>query len=491
MKLLSSTTAIHDIQSAACFVFAHSDKKTKSITDIDSHSDNQLSGFIESGVVSTKVADITPLVSIKGIGFSTVYVIGCGDSANFKENDLIKVVAALSATIKRSGLADIYVALDDLQVVSRNIHWVTQKVTERLITGFYQYDTTKSKKNDRLSLEMVTFLSSESGLQLAIDNGLSIGHGINIARELANLPANICTPTYLGEQALALDVAYPEISSSVIDESELEAMGMGCFMSVSRGSVQPGKLIVMNYQGDSSGAKPHVIVGKGITFDTGGISLKPGAGMDEMKYDMGGAASVLGTMHAIAELKPNINVIGVIAAAENMPAGNATKPGDVVTSLSGKTVEVCNTDAEGRLVLADALTYVERFDPETVIDIATLTGAVVVALGHHPTAVYANNESLQQAILAAGTASWDRGWPMPLWDDYREEIDTPYADLANVSNVGRAGGSITAAMFLAQFASKFTWAHLDIAGTAWRNKKEGASGRPVGMLTQYLLDKSA
>jgi len=490
MKLLSSNTAIQDIQSAACFVFAYSDKAATSISNIDTTTDRQLSGYIDSGVVSTKVADVTPIVGLKGIGFSTLYVIGCGDSAVFKENVLLKVVTAMSATIKRAGLGDIHIALDDLQVVGRNVHWVTQKVIERLITGFYQYDTTKSTKNKELSLELVTFLSAESGLQLAIDNGRCIGHGINIARELGNLPANICTPTYLGEQALALDVAFPEISSSVIDESELEAMGMGCFMSVSRGSVQPGKLIVMHYQGDNSGSKPHVIVGKGITFDTGGISLKPGAGMDEMKYDMGGAASVLGTMTAIAELKPTINVIGVIAAAENMPAGNATKPGDVVTSLSGKTVEICNTDAEGRLVLADALTYVERFDPETVIDIATLTGAVVVALGHHPTAVYANDDALQQAILSAGIAAWDRGWPMPLWDDYREEIDTPYADLANISNVGRSGGSITAAMFLAQFAEKFTWAHLDIAGTAWRNKKEGASGRPVGMLTQYLLDRS-
>lgn len=489
MKLSSSTSAITDIQSKACFVFAFADTQTQSIQLLDKATDGQLSGHMKN-VASTKLADVTPIVGLKGMEFPTLYVIGCGEAASFKENAFLKVVAALSATVKRAGMSDIHIAIDDLAVPGRNIHWVTQKVAEKLITGLYQYDTTKSKKNDTLSIENITLLSQESGLQFAIDTGKSIGHGVNVARELGNLPGNICTPTYLGEQALALDVAFPEISSTVVDESELKAMGMGCFMAVSGGSTQPGKLIVMHYQGDNSGSQPHVLVGKGITFDSGGISLKPGAGMDEMKYDMCGAASVLGTMTALAELKPTINVIGVIAAAENMPAGNATKPGDVVTSLSGKTVEINNTDAEGRLVLCDALTYVERFEPASVVDIATLTGAIVVALGHHPTAIYANDEALQQSLLAAGTTAWDRGWPMPLWDDYREEIDTPYADLSNISNVGRAGGSITAAMFLAEFAKKYKWAHLDIAGTAWRNKKEGASGRPVGLLTQYLLDQS-
>lgn len=488
MKLSSSTGAINDVQANSGFIFVYSDSDSPSLTALDKKADGHLLPLIASKVISTGLGDVTPLINIKGIGFSTLYVIGCGESKRFSEIAFIKSVASVSATIKRANLKDIAVAISDLKVAGRNVHWLTQKMTERLITGFYQYDTTKSRKNPEPTLESITYLSAESGLQLAMDNGRCVGHGINVARELGNLPGNICTPTYLGEQALALDAAFSEVTAQVIDESELEAMGMGCFMSVSRGSTQPGKLIVIQYQGDSSGSKPQVLVGKGVTFDTGGISLKPGAGMDEMKYDMGGAASVLGTMTAIAELKPNINVIGVIAAAENMPAGNATKPGDVVTSLSGKTVEVINTDAEGRLVLCDALTYVERFDPAAVIDIATLTGAIVVALGHHATGVYTNDDALQQKVLAAGLSSWDRGWPMPLWEDYREEIDTPYADLSNMGNVARAGGSVVAAMFLSQFTTQYPWVHLDIAGTAWKGKKDGSSGRPVAMLTQYLLD---
>jgi leucyl aminopeptidase len=230
------------------------------------------------------------------------------------------------------------------------------------------------------------------------------------------------------------------------------------------------------------------LVGKGLTFDTGGVSIKPAQGMEDMKYDMLGAASVLGTISTLAELKPAINVVGVIAAAENMCSGTATRPGDVVTSMSGKTIEIINTDAEGRLVLCDALTYAERFKPASVVDIATLTGAVIIGLGHHPTAVYANNDALQQQLISAGQACWDRGWPMPLWEDYREELDSPYADLRNIGQ-GRAAGSITAAMFLAEFTKAYNWAHLDIAGTGWTTAKEGATGRPVGMLTQYLLDR--
>jgi len=489
MKFSSTNSNIKDISNKACFVFAYKDKNSASVTTIDEANDAILSNLIKSKVISTDLGEITPVASVANINFSVVYVVGAGDSQKLNENTLVTLVNSISSVIKKKELASLHIAIDDLTIEGRTTHWITQKMTERLIFGFYKYDTTTSKKNPKPFLEELTFISEEAGLQLAIDTGSSIGHGVNVARELGNLPGNLCTPTYLAEQAIALDKAFVEISTTIIDEAELEKMGMGCFMSVARGSTQPGKFIIVEYKGDDAKAKPHVLVGKGITFDTGGISLKPGAGMDEMKYDMGGAASVMGTMTTIAELKPSLNVIGVIAAAENMPAGNATKPGDVVTSLSGKTVEISNTDAEGRLVLCDALTYVERFDPETVIDIATLTGAIVIGLGHHPTAVYANDDVLQNQILNAGKEIWDRGWPMPLWEDYREDLESPYADLCNISKT-KGGGSITAATFLSHFSEKYNWAHLDIAGTAWKGKETGATGRPVGMLTQYLLDRS-
>jgi leucyl aminopeptidase len=262
---------------------------------------------------------------------------------------------------------------------------------------------------------------------------------------------------------------------------------MGSLLSVTAGTDQPAKLIVMNYKGGKAGRKPYVLVGKGITFDSGGISLKPGAKMDEMKYDMGGAASVFGTLVTIAEPGLPLNVVGVIAAAENMPNGSATKPGDVVTSMSGKTIEVLNTDAEGRLVLCDALTYAARFKPEVVIDIATLTGACVVALGSHASGLYANHDKLAEQLLAAGEESHDRAWRMPLWDDYQKQLDSNFADIANIGGAG--GGSITAACFLARFTEDYHWAHLDIAGSAWDATPKGATGRPVGLLTRYLIER--
>jgi len=268
----------------------------------------------------------------------------------------------------------------------------------------------------------------------------------------------------------------------------MRALAMGALLSVSAGSDQPAKLIVMNYKGGKTADKPQVLVGKGITFDSGGISLKGGAKMDEMKFDMGGAASVFGTMRAIAELGLPLNVVGIVAAAENMPDGKATKPGDVVTSMSGKTIEVLNTDAEGRLVLCDALTYAARFKPAAVIDIATLTGACVVALGSHATGLFANEDVLAEQLLAAGTDSHDRAWRMPLWDDYQNQIKSNFADLANIG--GGGGGSITAACFLSCFARDYNWAHLDIAGSAWNGAPKGATGRPVALLTRYLLDRA-
>ena len=487
MKFSTSNHAISDIESSAVFVFCYDQELGATAKQLDES--GKLSQLIERKALSGKLGEVTPVFAAEADAkIKTLYVVGCGKAEKFNENSFLKALGAVASTLKKMEIANAHLALDDLTLEGRTSHWTAQKATEQILVGQYSYDTTKSEKSPDPKLETITFLAQEAGLELAIDTGRCVAHGVNIARELGNLPGNVCTPTYLANMAEDLAAAYDEITTSVLEEEQMKELGMGCFMAVSQGSAQPGKMIVMEYKGGAEGQKPHVLVGKGLTFDSGGISLKPGQGMDEMKYDMCGAASVLGTMNAIAELKPSLNVVGVIAAAENMPSSKSIKPGDVVTSMAGKTVEILNTDAEGRLVLSDALTYVKKFDPASVIDIATLTGAVVIGLGHYATAVYSNKDDMQQQLLDAGLATWDRGWPMPLWEEYCAEIESPYADLQNLGK-GRAGGSITAAAFLKAFADEYRWAHLDIAGTAWADRKGGASGRPVGMLTQYLLDR--
>ncbi len=312
---------------------------------------------------------------------------------------------------------------------------------------------------------------------------------MDLAKTLGNLPGNVCTPTYLATKALGLGKAHKSIKTTVLEEKDLQKLGMGSFLSVTQGSEQPAKLIALEYHGTDKKHKPIVLVGKGITFDSGGISLKPGAEMDEMKYDMCGAASVLGTIQAIAEMGLKLNVVGVIPTCENLPSGRATKPGDIVTSMSGQTIEILNTDAEGRLILCDALTYSKKFDPDTVIDIATLTGACVIALGHVASGMFSNEDKLAKELLEAGEQAHDRVWQLPLWDDYQPLLDSNFADMQNIG--GRAGGTITAACFLARFTKEYRWAHLDIAGTAWKSGKEkGATGRPVPLLTQYLVNRA-
>jgi leucyl aminopeptidase len=316
---------------------------------------------------------------------------------------------------------------------------------------------------------------------------MAIAQGMNLARDLGNLPGNLCTPTYLAEQAQALAETYA-LGIDVLEREAMENLGMGSLLSVAKGSDQPPKFIVLNYHGAKK-EKPVVLVGKGITFDSGGISLKPAAEMDEMKYDMCGAASVLGTMQAIAQLGLPLNVVGIIPTCENLPNGRANKPGDIVTSMSGQTIEVLNTDAEGRLILCDALTYAERFEPAAVVDIATLTGACVIALGHVASGLLANKQSLADELLDAGEVSGDRCWQMPLWDEYQEQLKSNFADMANIG--GRPGGTITAAAFLSRFTKKYDWAHLDIAGTAWKSGKEkGGTGRPVPLLVNFLAARA-
>jgi leucyl aminopeptidase len=356
----------------------------------------------------------------------------------------------------------------------------------------YVYRATKPSAPPPARLNAVTLLVAKGEVADAdagLRTGAGIAAGVALARECANLPANHCTPGHLAAEARKIGKS-ARIKVEVLDRKDCEKLGMGSFLAVAQGSDEPPRFIVLRYSGAAKGEAPVVLVGKGVTFDTGGISLKPGAAMDEMKFDMGGAASVLGTFRALAELQPTLNVVGLIPATENMPGGRAVKPGDVVTSLSGQTIEILNTDAEGRLILCDALTYAERFKPAAVVDIATLTGACVIALGHHRSGLFSPDDALAAELLAAGEATGDVAWRMPVDAEYDEGLKSNFADMANIA--GRDGGAITAAMFLKRFTGKFRWAHLDIAGTAWKSgKAKGATGRPVPLLTHFLLARAA
>ncbi|MFY8118845.1 MAG: leucyl aminopeptidase [Roseateles sp.] len=396
-------------------------------------------------------------------------------------------VQAALAALKSGGTAHAALAFAGFESLSESL--VEQTVLAALEVS-YVYRHTKPSAPAAPKLAKLSLLLGKDDAKAAkagLARGQAIGAGIELAREAANRPPNYATPTFLAEQVKALGKSHG-LKVEVLDQKAVEKLGMGSFLAVAKGSTEPLRFIVARYEGAAKTVAPVVLVGKGITFDSGGISLKPGAGMDEMKFDMGGAASVLGTLRAVAELKPKLNLVAIIAACENMPAGNAVKPGDVVTSMSGQTIEILNTDAEGRLILCDALSYAERFKPAVVVDVATLTGACVIALGGVRSGMYASDDELAGALLAAGDAALDPCWRMPLDDEYEEGLKSNFADVANVA--GREGGSITAAKFLQRFASKYRWAHLDIAGTAWKSGgAKGGTGRPVGLLTHFLLSQ--
>ena len=418
-------------------------------------------------------------------------LVATGDKATLSENELKKLANGLITALKATSAKEATIALDDLVVDSRNVDWIARQLVEAIEYQLYQFDEFKSKKATPIALKKITLLTdkkSAASVKTAVEQGKAIAKGRNVARTLGNLPGNICHPTYLAEEAKTLAKQHAKLTTKVLGEKQMADLGMHSLLSVSAGSAQEAKLIMMEFKNGNKNAKPIVLLGKGITFDTGGISLKPGAGMDEMKFDMCGSASVFGVMNALVALDLPINVIGMVAAAENMPGSKASRPGDIVTSMSGQTIEILNTDAEGRLVLCDALTYAERYKPEAVIDIATLTGACVIALGHHTTGLLSNNDTVASELLAASQQAADKAWQLPLGEEYQEQLDTNFADMANIG--GRPAGTITAACFLSRFA-EFPWAHLDIAGTAWTSgKAKGASGRPVPMLVQFLINKA-
>jgi leucyl aminopeptidase len=398
-------------------------------------------------------------------------------------------VAAGLTALKAMGAADMAVARVGFDAALDESH--ARALTTAVNDAVYVYRHTKPSAPAAPKLSRVALIGTKkeaNALARGLQRGQAVGSGVLVARECANRPGNHATPNHLASEAKKIGKEFG-MKIEVFDRKEIEKIGMGSFLAVAQGSEEPPRFIVMRYEGAAATKAPIVLVGKGITFDSGGISLKPGAEMDEMKFDMGGAASVLGTMRAIGELKPKVNVIGLIASCENMPSGRAVKPGDVVKSLSGQTIEILNTDAEGRLILCDALTYAERFKPAAVIDIATLTGACVVALGHHHSGLFTADDKLAEQLLAAGRSALDTVWRMPLDDEYDEGLKSNFADMANIGS--RAGGAITAAMFLKRFTAKYPWAHLDIAGTAWKSgAAKGATGRPVPLLTQFVLSRA-
>lgn len=460
---------------------------------LDRVSDGYLTNILRAGDIDGKPGSTVLLHSIPGVAASRVLLVGLGKERELNERNYRQAVRASIKALGNLEDADVATFLAELSVKKRDVTWCVSQVVEVAEDSTYRFDRFKSKAtNGKKGIAKLQVHVAQRGDVAAgnegIKQGKALASGISFAKDLGNLAPNYCTPTYLAEQAKAL-VKSHGLQVEVLEQADIEKLGMGSFLGVTKGSVQPPKLIVLQHKKGKKAQKPVVLVGKGITFDTGGISLKPGADMDEMKYDMCGAASVLGTFKAIAELGLPLNVVGIIPTCENMPDGNATRPGDVLTSMSGQTIEVLNTDAEGRLILCDALTYAERFEPQAVVDVATLTGACVIALGHHASGLFSNKDDLADELLQAGNEAQDRAWRLPLWDDYQPQLDSNFADMANIG--GRAGGSITAACFLSRFAKKYDWAHLDIAGTAWKSGKDkGATGRPVPLLTEFLKQRA-
>ncbi len=460
---------------------------------VDAAAAGHLAKLVRAGDVKTRGGACTLLHGVTGVTAERVLVVGLGKNGELSLKGFRDAVAGAVRAAAASAAKEATLFATEWNVAACSAPERIRHAVAVAAETQYRFDQLKSKKDDDApGLSRLVLAAAEkpkAADEAALVQGESLAAGVALARDLGNLPSNICTPTYLADQAVRLGRQF-RFKTTILDRKDTEKLGMGSYLSVTRGSAEPPKFIVMEYAGGPKKQKPVVLVGKGITFDTGGISIKPAGDMDEMKYDMSGAGSVLGTFRAIAGMKLGINVIGLIPACENMPSGTATKPGDIVTSMSGQTIEVLNTDAEGRLVLCDALTYAKRYQPAAVIDIATLTGACVIALGHVATGLYANRDELADEVAAAGAAAWDRAWHMPLWDDYQEQIKSPFADIANIG--GRPAGSVTAACFLSRFARDYPWAHLDIAGTAWKSGRDkGSTGRPVPLLTTFLMRRAA
>ncbi len=482
-------------QRSACVVVGifESRRLSGSAEELDRASDGFISATLRRGDLSGKIGQTLLLYNVPGTLCDRVLLIGCGKEKELNLTRLGEISSRAARLLNDTASTEAVSYLTELPVKGADTPSKVRRAVEASEAALYRFDELKSKQDkNKKPLKKLTLAVPSRRDLAASDEALAIGAavaaGVKLAKDLANRPANICTPAHLAEQARTLAKGQRKLKVNILEESDMDKLGMGALLSVSRGSRQPAKLIVLEYRGGPKNDRPVVLVGKGVTFDSGGISLKPGAAMDEMKYDMSGAASVLGTFKAVVESRLPVNLVGLIPATENLPDGQASKPGDIVTSMSGQTIEILNTDAEGRLILCDALTYAERYEPSAVIDIATLTGACIIALGRHPSGLLGNNQSLVNELLRAGKDSGDRAWELPLWDDYQEQLDSNFADMANIG--GKDAGTITAACFLSRFTKSYRWAHLDIAGTAWKTgKKKGATGRPVPLLMQFLLNR--
>jgi len=458
---------------------------------VDNASHGTISALIARGDLDERAGASLLLQALPGVAADRTLLVGLGKLAEFGDKPYRQALTATARVLAETAASDAAVTLVDVEVPGRSAAWRVQEASRLFADGTYRFDAphakVEKKKQERgvRTIALLTAGKVNAELGSAVERGQAVAEGMALARDLGNLPGNVCNPTYLATTALALGKEF-SFDVEVLEREDMKKLGMGAALSVGKGSAQPCKFIVMDYKQGQTKSPPVVLVGKGVTFDSGGISLKPGANMDEMKFDMGGAASVLGAIKTAARLKLPVHLVGIIPAAENMPGGNASRPGDVVTSMSGQTIEILNTDAEGRLGLADALTYAERFEPAYVIDIATLTGACVIALGNITSGLFANDDELAEVLLQAGQDTGDPVWRLPMFDEYQDLLKSNFADMSNIG--GRPAGAITAACFLKRFANRFKWAHLDIAGTnAVSGDAKGATGRPVPLLTEFLF----
>ncbi len=483
-------------QRSACIVVGvYEPRRLSGVAEqLDAISEGYISNLLRRGDLEGKAGQMLLLHHVPNVLSERVLLVGCGKERELDERQYKQIIAKTIQTLNETGSMEAVCFLTELHVKGRDTYWKVRQAVETSQDTLYTFLQLKTKKGEpRRPLRKIVFnVPTRRELTVgekAVEHGLAIAKGVKVTKDVANMPPNICNPAYLWEQAQQMAEEYGSVNVEVVNEANMKDLGMNSYLAVGRGSENESLMSIIHHKGGADDQAPLVLVGKGLTFDSGGISLKPGEGMDEMKYDMGGVASVLGVMHTVAALNLPINVIGVLAGCENMPDANAYRPGDILTTMSGQTVEVLNTDAEGRLVLCDALTYVERFDPETVVDVATLTGACIIALGKHATGLMSTHNPLAHELLNASEQASDRAWRLPLWDDYQEQLESPFADMANIG--GRPAGSITAGCFLSRFTKKYNWAHLDIAGTAWNSgKNKGATGRPVPMLAQFLMNRA-
>ena len=458
--------------------------------ELDKAEAGAISAAAANGDISGKLGSTMMLHGVTGIAAKRVLLVGLGAEKSYEAHVFCKAITAAFKALKTTAVTDVTLTLSTKY--AKDMAHKVERTVIAAIDAAYRYTATKKSDEKSVGKAVIFHVDGkvdEKAMKAAMKAGTAIGEAMQLTKELGNLPPNIATPTYLADTAKKLAKEY-KFKLTILEKKDMQKLGMNTLLAVSQGSAEPPKFIVLEHNGGKKGDKPVVLVGKGITFDTGGISIKPSAEMDEMKYDMCGAGAMLGTMKMVGMMKLPLNVVMLVPTCENMPGGKATRPGDVVKSMSGHTVEILNTDAEGRLILCDALTYAERFKPEVVVDAATLTGAMVISLGHHITGAFANDDALGWELVQAGNAAHDKAWMLPMGQEYDDMLKSNFADIPNISG-GRAGGAITAACFLARFTKAYKWAHLDIAGTAWKSGADkGATGRPVPLLSKFLMKRA-